>query len=135
PTPAGGPCILVLFGASGDLTRRLLVPSLYNLACDGLLPKQFAVVVFAKDELSTDEFRRRMSATLRECTSRQAVDDRVCEGLVRRFHYLPGDFDDPGAYQCLSNMINDEGEGQQTGGNVLFYLATPPSSFGVIAER
>ena len=55
--PVADPCLLVIFGASGDLTKRLLMPALYNLACDGLLPERFAIVGIAMDEMSTDEFR------------------------------------------------------------------------------
>ncbi len=55
--PPGEPCLIVIFGASGDLTKRLLMPAFYNLTCDGLLPEQFAIVGIALDELSTDDFR------------------------------------------------------------------------------
>src|SRR5438067_1339053 len=87
----GEPCLLVLFGASGDLTKRLLMPALYNLACDGLLPQQFALIGLAKDELSTEEFRARMSADIKQFTTRATFDQRVWDEFVRRLHYTPGD--------------------------------------------
>src|SRR5438309_1737945 len=73
----GTPCILVIFGASGDLTKRLLMPALYNLACDRLLPPEFAVVGLALDELSSDQFRARMSADIKTYSTRKTFDAGV----------------------------------------------------------
>ena len=74
--PPSGPCLMVIFGASGDLTKRLLVPALYNLACDGLLPDRFAIVGIAMDELDDDAFRERMSADVRRYSTRKEFDER-----------------------------------------------------------
>jgi glucose-6-phosphate 1-dehydrogenase len=133
-TPPGEPCVLVIFGASGDLTRRLLTPALYNLACDGLLPERLAVAGIALDDLSTEQFRARLSADVRQFTTRPAVDGRVWEWLEGRLHYTQGDFADPEAYRRLADLVARLDAQYQAGGNVLFYLATPPVVFGLICE-
>src|SRR5439155_196831 len=81
--PTGQPCVMVMFGASGDLTRRLLMPALYNLACDGLLPKRFALVGVAMDELTTEQFRAKMSTDIRQFSTRKQFDDEVWSDFVR----------------------------------------------------
>src|SRR6185312_2914264 len=86
------PCILVLFGASGDLTKRLLMPALYNLCADKLLPERFALVGIAREELSTEAFRERMTADIHRYTTRQPIDPPVWERLGARLHYTSGDF-------------------------------------------
>lgn len=127
------PCLLVLFGASGDLTRRLLVPTLYNLACDGLLPERFAVLGTALDPLSTDQFRKRMIADLRTFHTRREFDPTIAEMLVRRLNYAPGDFADAAAYSRLADVVAHLESEHRTEGNLLLYLATPPSAFALIA--
>jgi glucose-6-phosphate 1-dehydrogenase len=129
------PCILVLFGASGDLTKRLLMPALYNLCADKLLPERFALIGIARDALSTETFRERMTADIPRYTTRQPFDPAVWERLAARLHYTPGDFDDPDAYQRLARLIRQLETEQQTGGNLLFYLATPPAVFGLISTN
>ncbi|MBN9518870.1 glucose-6-phosphate dehydrogenase [bacterium] len=133
--PRGDACTFVLCGASGDLTRRLLVPALYNLACDDLLPENFAVVGFSKEEYTPDEFRDRLTTGIHEFTTRESVDEDVWRRFVARFDYMAGDFGDPEAYRKLTERIDAAAAAQQTGGNVLFYLATPPPLFGVIADQ
>src|SRR5262249_42001825 len=129
------PCLLVLFGASGDLTKRLLIPALYNLACDGLLPPRFAVVGIALDELSNEQFRARMTADLKKFSTRPAIDDRAWGELAGRLHYAPGNFADPEAYRRLADMLTRLDAEHRTGGNVLFYLATPPAVFSLVAAH
>jgi glucose-6-phosphate 1-dehydrogenase len=129
------PCILVLFGASGDLTKRLLMPALYNLCADKLLPERFALIGIARDALSTETFRERMTADIPRYTTRQPFAPAVWERLAARLHYTPGDFDDPDAYQRLARLIRQLETEQQTGGNLLFYLATPPAVFGLISTN
>jgi glucose-6-phosphate 1-dehydrogenase len=138
--PRGGarpaePCLLVIFGASGDLTRRLLMPALFNLACDGLLPKRFAIVGMALDEMTSDDFRARMSADIRTFNTRPTFDARKWDDFVGRLHYTPGNFSDPAAYKRLGNLIATLDAEQQVGGNILFYFATPPSVFGLVSDN
>jgi glucose-6-phosphate 1-dehydrogenase len=133
--PTSQPCVLLIFGASGDLTKRLLVPALYNLACDGLLSDQFAVLGAAMDPLTTDSFRERMSADIKKFHTRHAFDQAVWDTLVSRFHYLPAGFADANAFEKLKTEVARLGAQYQTGGNVLFYFATAPRFFGLICEQ
>src|ERR1700735_1725777 len=84
-SPPSEPCVMLLFGASGDLTKRLLVPALYNLACDGLLFEHFALLGTAMDPLTTDSFRERMTADIKRFHTRKEFDAKVWEDLVGRF--------------------------------------------------
>jgi glucose-6-phosphate 1-dehydrogenase len=128
------PCAFVIFGAGGDLTKRLLVPALYNLAAAGLLPDAFAVIGVARQEISHDEFRRNMAAALREFATRTPTA-KLIEPLVARFRYVRGDFDDPTTYERLKRELGDIGRAFGTNDNCLFYLATPPEAFALIARR
>src|SRR5271155_1025527 len=100
-SPPGNPCIMVIFGASGDLTKRLLMPAIYNLLLDGLLPKHFAIIGLAMDELTTDIFRERMSKDIRSFNTRKEFDPKAWEDLCGRLHYLPGKFGDESAFARL----------------------------------
>ncbi len=136
--PAGAtgadPCIMVIFGASGDLTKRLLMPAFYNLACDGLFPANCAIVGIAMDELTTEEFRGRMSEDIKKFSTRKEFDPQVWDGFVRRLYYTPGKFDDPAAFQRLAELVTRLDGEYQAQGNILFYMATPPSVFGMVSN-
>ena len=132
--PAAPPCTVVIFGASGDLTRRLLMPAFYNLVCDGLLPQRCDIIGLARDALTTDEFRARMTEDIRQFSTRQTFDEPAWEGLVSRLHYLSGSFDDPEAYARLATLVAQFDAKNEAGGNVLFYMATPPSVFGLVSD-
>jgi glucose-6-phosphate 1-dehydrogenase len=132
---AAEPCVLVILGASGDLCKRLLMPTLLNLACDGLLPDRFAVVGMARDLWSTDEFRTRMTDGLATFHTRASYDAGIGQELVAKLHYLPGEFDDPAAYARLDAYLRDLEAKLETGGNILLYLATTPALFGTIATQ
>ena len=129
------PCVMLIFGASGDLTKRLLVPALYNLACDGLLSKNFVLLGTAMDPLTTETFRERMSADVRKFHTRKEFDAPAWDDLVSRFHYVPGAFDDSSLYERLKVEVGklDAQHGAQ--GNVLFYFATAPRFFGLIGDK
>src|SRR5436853_1590550 len=90
--PTSQPCVMLIFGASGDLTKRLLVPALYNLACDGLLSENFALLGTAMDPLTTDSFRERMSADIKKFHTRKEFDQKVWDKLVSKFNYMQGGF-------------------------------------------
>ena len=130
----GDPCILAIFGAAGDLTKRKLIPALYNLKRSGLLNDRFAVVGLARKDLDTDRFRDQMMKDLKDFLPAPA-DAATCEDLVRRIHYLRGTFDDPESYRGLKEMTDRVGSKYGTGGNLLHYLATPPEAFAPIVDR
>jgi glucose-6-phosphate 1-dehydrogenase len=120
------------FGASGDLTKRLLLPAIYNLACDKLLPRTCAIVGVARAELDHDKFREQMSAAIRQFTTRD-FDETVWNDFVRNIYYVKGDFDAPDTYQQLARSLDEVDTTHQTRGNRLFYLAVPPPLFPTIA--
>ncbi|HET6884347.1 MAG TPA: glucose-6-phosphate dehydrogenase [Pirellulales bacterium] len=129
------PCAMVIFGASGDLTKRKLLPALYNVATSGLLPEHFAVVGFAFDEMNTDKFRDVLTAEMKEFVGESLDEKRWQEEFVQRIFYVRGNFEDPQAYAELGKTLATVDEKCGTEGNYLFYLATPPSFFGKIIRQ
>jgi glucose-6-phosphate 1-dehydrogenase len=133
PKPAG-PCVLVIFGITGDLTRRLLFPSLYHLAVAGLLPKEFAVVGFAIDDLSEDAVREHLGSALRDAAG-DGADAGLIGWLIERVHYIHSDFEEAGAFGRLDGLLKSLDRESGTGGNYLFYMATAPDFFLQIAQQ
>ncbi len=132
------PCILLIFGASGDLTKRLLVPSLYNLACDGLLAENFAVLGCATRKITTDEFREKLSGAedgIRKFHTRPKFDEPVWDKLISKFHYQSAAFGELEDFKKLKEKVAELDAQHQAGGNVIFYFATSPSFFGQICEN
>ncbi len=134
-TPAADPCILVIFGASGDLTKRLLMPALLNLASDGLLPEQTAVVGVGRSSLTHEQFREHLSTEVRHFATRTPFDEQTWSKLVGRLYFSSGDYDDPRTYQELAPLLTRLHAQHKTQGNVLVYMATPPSLFGPISRH
>ena len=126
---AAGRCLLVLFGASGDLTRRKLVPALLNLAKAGLLPKNYAILGVAFDDLTLEQFRERVTSFLPDDNSPEALD------FKQRLFYHRGDFSDHSMYSALEARLTDLDRQYDTEGNYLFYLATAPKFFGPIVQQ
>ncbi len=132
--PPAPPCVMVIFGAGGDLTKRKLLPSLYNLSASGLLPERFAVVAADRLEMSSEVFRERMSEEIRNNVGGEFAQG-IWNELVRRLYYVQGDFKDAAAYQRLRGKLAEIDTAVDTPGNYLFYLATPPSFFGEITRQ
>jgi glucose-6-phosphate 1-dehydrogenase len=129
------PNAVVIFGASGDLTKRKLVPALYNLELEGLLPNGFAVVGFARRPIPDAEFRQQMLEGINAFSRNRPAQPEVWEAFSQKLHYCPGNFDDPAAYQQLAALLNTLDEEHGTAGNRLFYLATAPEYFPVIIQQ
>ncbi len=125
---------MVIFGASGDLTRRKLIPALHNLANNDLLPEEFAVVGIARSVKSTEEFRREMDDNIEEFAT-GGVDREAWGALSRRFYYLHGNVNDGGIYEELKNLLRRIDSEHGTGGNYFYYLATAPSLFSEIISH
>src|SRR5579862_9410410 len=128
---AAGPCVMVLFGASGDLTKRKLVPALFNLVKAKLLPKTFAVVGVAFDDLSQQQFRDQVTSFL-------PAEDRGTEDFkwfTDRLYYQHGEFGNPATYATLATQLTAVDRGHGTQGNYLFYLATAPKFFALIVQQ
>src|ERR1043166_8795352 len=128
------PCILVIFGAAGDLTKRKLIPALYNLHKNNLLPDQFAVIGLARAEMNDEEFRDRLRGDMDDFAT-EPVDAATWEWLSQRLTYLSGDFDDDATYAELKNALGKLDQEQNTRGNYCFYLATAPHYFASVVEK
>ena len=127
------PCTLVIFGGSGDLARRRLIPALYNLLLDGLLPANFAVLGLGRKSMTDEEFR----ITLREgvlAHSRQPLVEERWKAFADRLFYLSGENEDPKTYTALKTRAEEIERGLGLPGNRIFYLSIPPSSFTAVCE-
>ena len=134
PGQPAGPCAMVIFGAAGDLTKRKLIPALYNLARSQLLPQEFAVVGVARAPMTTEQFRQRMSRDIREFAT-EKVEPGLWEWFAERLHYLPGNFEDPEVYPELRKTLEIVDKEHGTRGNYFYYLATSPSFFSDVVHR
>jgi glucose-6-phosphate 1-dehydrogenase len=124
-----GPCVFVLFGAAGDLTKRKLIPALYNLSSAKLLPDAFAVMGVSVDDLDVEAFRRQVSEFL------PAHDGAISDWLRQRLFYERGDFADPNLFASLGKRLAALDQDSRTEGNYLFYLATAPKFFAPIVQQ
>jgi glucose-6-phosphate 1-dehydrogenase len=122
------PCVMVIFGASGDLTHRKLIPALFDLYLDGLLGKQFAVLGFSRSALSDEDFRRSARDGIAEFSTSE-VPDAAWQEFSAALHYMSGQFDEPASYQVLRERLERIDVAHGTQGNRVFYLATPPELF------
>ena len=128
------PCTMVIFGAAGDLTRRKLIPALYNLATNQLLSREFAVVGVARGQMSEEDFRKRISNDIEQFAT-NGVDRDLWEWFLRRLHYVQGDFKDPALFPRLKDTLDKVDAEHSTHGNHLYYLATAADYFAPIVEQ
>jgi glucose-6-phosphate 1-dehydrogenase len=132
--PLGDPCILVIFGASGDLTKRLLMPALLNLVSDKLLPEQFALVGYGRAEMTHEQFREYMTGEIKKFATRSPFDENAWAKLAAKLHFCTGGYDQAEGYQKLAALLTQLDKQYGTNGNILVYMATPPSLFGQISQ-
>lgn len=131
----GPPCIFVIFGASGDLTKRKLIPALFNLRCVGLLPDRFAVIGVAITPGDDASFRERMTNDIRQFAT-HPVDPAAWDAFVSSCHYVAGDFNDATVFAALKDKITAVRKDHQIpGGNVVFNLAVTPTLFATVAGQ
>ncbi len=128
------PCAMVIFGAAGDLTRRKLIPALYNLAKSQFLSREFAVVGVARAQISTDDFRKKASEDIKAFAT-EAVDPDLWEWFLRRVYYIAGDFKDKNLYPQLKDFLDKVDRDHSTHGNHLYYMATAADYFGPVVEQ
>src|SRR2546430_4613340 len=128
------PCAIVIFGATGDLTHRKLIPALYNLAADGELPPAMAIVGFARRPKSDDDFRKEMEEAVREF-SRQAVRDEIWKTFSQSLSYHQSEFGDEAGYKSLGDRLDKIDNERGTRGNRLFYFAAGPDQFEIILKN
>lgn len=127
--PQAEPCVIVIFGAAGDLTRRKLLPALFHLACEGCMAGPFEVLGVSRETLDDTAFRDHIRAGVIESAEIAHFDEAEWRGFARRLAYLSGDFADPGTYRRLAQRLS-----ALPSANRLFYLATPPSAAPVIIQ-
>ena len=126
------PCAMVIFGASGDLTHRKLIPALFRLKSTGAIGDAFAVVGVARRVWNSDAFRSGLEAAVREHSKGSAFDDGKWSEFAKHAHWVTGIFDDPATYELLKQELARLDESQGLEGSRLFYLATPPTEFRTI---
>jgi glucose-6-phosphate 1-dehydrogenase len=131
---AAGPCVMVIFGATGDLTKRKLIPALLNLAQEDILSKQFAIVGFAGNDLDTESFRKTLGEEMPKFAP-APIDLKMWDELAERIYYVKGDFQDPEAYKRLQKQIEEADKAHKTSGNKFFYLAVAPRFFAPIVGQ
>src|SRR3954471_8298017 len=128
------PCAFIIFGVTGDLTHRLVIPALYNLAATDLLPEKFCVVGVARKIMSDDALRESLMKGLQQFATRP-VEDKVARRLLECVTCIEADPKDSASFDSLKQSIEKLEANQKTGGNRLFYLATPPNAFAPIARE
>jgi glucose-6-phosphate 1-dehydrogenase len=138
------PCTMVIFGSGGDLTKRLLIPALYNLAREKLLPEKFALVGVDRNEQSAEEFRDYLSEGVRSFVSDtgsevggggQPFDAAAWQRVAHGMAHIAGDITQPETYGQLKACLDEAAAAQGIGGNVLYYLAVAPRLFGPVVEQ
>jgi len=128
------PCNIVFFGASGDLVKRMLMPAMWNLRLEGILPTSFGIIGFSRTEYTDDQFREEMRKAV-EQFSRNPPKDPLWSDFAKHVFYVSGDFDDDNCFRELREALERNDKELGTGGNRLFYLSTPPSVFGKIIDK
>ncbi|HEX4159298.1 MAG TPA: glucose-6-phosphate dehydrogenase, partial [Rhizomicrobium sp.] len=135
------PCAMVIFGANGDLTKRLIIPALYNLTRSGLLPQPFALVGVDHNDIGADDWRKQLHDFLEETVKQgggefeaAAIDDDTWNTLGSAMSYVAGDFNDPGTFGKLKKHLEERENKENLQGNALFYLAVPDRFFGPLVE-
>jgi len=129
-----GPCGLVLFGVTGDLARKKLMPAVYDLSQRGLLPPGFALVGFARRDWADQDFGKVVYESVRE-HARTPFRESVWRQLAEGFRFVPGNFDDDDAFDRLADTVADLDQVRGTGGNHAFYLSIPPKMFPVVTKQ
>lgn len=129
------PCILIIFGATGDLTARKLFPAIYNLKREGLLPANFACVGFARKQKSHEEFRQEMKSAVSEFSRVKPLEAPVWDALEDKIYYNPCNFDDQEGFKKFKVFLDGLDNKLGTKGNRVFYLSTQPSYFPLIIQN
>jgi len=129
-----GPCGMVMFGVTGDLARKKLMPAIYDLANRGLLPPGFSLVGFARRDWAEQDFGRIVYDSVRE-HSRTPFREEVWANLAEGFRFVPGEFGDAEAFEQLAHVVRDLDAERGTGGNHAFYLSIPPGAFPLVCQQ
>ena len=128
-------CVLVIFGASGDLTQRKLIPALYNLALEKRLPERFAVVGYARSELTHEAFREKMRDAVKEFSRTGLKDDAMWRQFANTLYYVRGSYEESEGYQALKDFVGGFDRGSRVRPVRVFYMAVPPDLYSTVVER
>src|SRR5580693_556929 len=128
------PCSIVIFGASGDLTARKLIPAIYHLCKDKLMPSSFRIIGFARREKTDESWRQELRTALDQFSRTKPVDEQVWKDFSANIFYCIGDLNDAAAYARLEQKLTSFGSAPLRK-NLLFYLATQPSQFGAVVQQ
>lgn len=131
------PCAIVIFGANGDLTRRLIIPALYNLARTQLLPRSLSLIGVDHNKKTSEEWTAQLKGFLAQALAKnnEEIDETLWRQVARCMTFLSGDFEQPDTYQRLKDLLAELDEKQSLDGNVLFYMAVADRFFGIIAGK
>jgi glucose-6-phosphate 1-dehydrogenase len=129
-----GPCSLIIFGVTGDLARKKLMPAVYDLANRGLLPPGFSLVGFARRDWATQDFGKQVRDAVRD-NARTPFREATWQQLAQGFRFVPGDFSDDAAFDSLEKTIRELDDARGTGGNHAFYLSIPPKFFDIVVKQ
>jgi glucose-6-phosphate 1-dehydrogenase len=128
------PTTLVIFGGTGDLAHRKLLPAIYNLAHEGALPERFNLIALSRSEIPNDEYRTMARESIQQ-NSRRASDEQVLDKLLEQVRYVPGTFDDDAVFEHLKDELGKFDEEAGIAFNRIFYLSTAPSFFSLIVHK
>jgi len=136
------PCAMVIFGATGDLTKRLVMPALYNLSRTKMLPEQFALIGVARAEGTTESWRAQLYRTMKSYVGNAVtefdvshIDEAAWKRLADKMTYIPGDLTNPELYEKLRVALDQAEKTHGTKGNAIFYLAVADQLFGTVVEQ
>ncbi len=127
--PTANPCAIVIFGASGDLARRKLIPALYEMAREKLLPENFALVGYSRTEMTDDEYRKECREAVQSFARTKPVDQQVWSRIEKATYYISGEYGSDESHKKLAMKLREMDDKYGTAGNRLFYLSTPPTTF------
>ena len=129
------PCTVILFGASGDLAKRKVIPAMYDLAVHDSLGERYAIMGFARTAMSDDSFRATVGEAAKGISEVGPIDPAKWDAFASNLHYHAGDYSDAQAYTTLAKRLTDLESEKNLGGNRLFYLSTPPEVYPDIIEQ
>jgi len=129
------PCTVVLFGASGDLAKRKVIPAMYDLAIHNALGPRYAIVGFARTPMSEDAFRTTLGDAAKSISEVGPIDPKRWDEFASNLYYTSGDYGNPEAYAQLAKRLAELESLKNIGGNRLFYLSTPPEVYPDIVEQ
>src|SRR5260370_24643079 len=129
------PCTVVLFGASGDLAKRKVIPAMYDLAIHNGLGPRYAIVGFARTPMSDDAFRTTLGEAAKSISEVGPIDSKQWDDFASNLYYSLGDYSDSQAYAQLARRLAELESAKNLGGNRLFYLSTPPAVYPDIVEQ